>query len=73
MIEIHLCYKKQLFNNTHCIRVFGSQPNKKDLNIFEGFTIMHIGIDHLVFGVDKLFEIFSKLIKEKIPFEVTGS
>ena len=73
MIEIHLCYEKQLFNNTQCIRVFGSQSNGKDLDIFKGFTIIHIGMDHLIFNKDQLFKIISKLMKEKIPFEITGS
>ena len=71
-IEVHLNYNKGLFGKKRCVRVFYDK-DKRDFDIFRGCKIIHIGVDHLVFKRDRLFNILSKLVKNDIKFIVTGS
>jgi hypothetical protein len=70
-VEVHLCLANQLFDNSQCLRVFAD--DKRMFDVFTGDLIIHIGVDHLVFEKEKVWDILAKLIEKKINFIVTGS
>lgn len=72
MLEVHLCFDKQLFRGDKCIRVFYAK-NGKEFDVFKGDIIMHRGVDHLVFAANNLFGVLSMLLRNKIDFRITGS